>query len=241
MYYNTIQDTDNTENVIENQEYSPPTISEFYSDIEERRLEKSPNSKNIDSNERKAFLKQILNSHESHLWWLITAEAKEKAYATVTQLVIDAELLQEKEKKKAEQKDNYTTSTKPHTKSVWEDIFVYNNWTEILAIESNDRATHLYKLIDNRLFIDEWTSAWNRTMIVYNLDNQSILKEIKYYWQKEINENDNTLIYATMTYDKPENSETTCWEQEWYFQKHSFNYKTLKSENSWDIYCSYVE
>ena len=40
-------------------------------------------------------------------------------------------------------KNNYTTSTKSHDNSVWEDIFAYNNEEEILSIVSTDSPTYL--------------------------------------------------------------------------------------------------
>lgn len=146
-----------------------------------------------------------------------------------------------KVKTKTPIEDSYTTKTTPHKEAPGEDIFVYNNWEEIFSITSLDRPTYLHKLIENILFVDEWTSAGNRTIIVYNLKDKGIVLETQYYWELEINEESQTLIYPSMNYEKPEYTQTTCWEQEWYFQKYSFNYNTFQLEKTWKVYCSYVE
>lgn len=143
--------------------------------------------------------------------------------------------------KPIEVKNNFTTKTTPHKEAPGEDIFVYNNWQEILSIVSTNRATYLYELINNIMIVDEWTNAWNRNIIVYNLNTKNIILDDIYYGSFETNKDTNTIIYPKMNYDKPENSKVECWEQEWYFQKHKFNYQKLENTKIWEVYCSYVE
>jgi hypothetical protein len=70
--------------------YTPPTIEEFYTEIEKRWREKNSEADAMTDKDRQDILKNVLSSHESHLESLITIEMTEKAYSIVLQLVIDA-------------------------------------------------------------------------------------------------------------------------------------------------------
>lgn len=142
---------------------------------------------------------------------------------------------------------SYSVDVKERSGYPWEDIYVYNSyWNLVFSLENNDEPQYLFALYDKYLVLDSWTSASQRGLLVYDIENASKVFETDYYpWEYWLVLNDNVVTFykkiddsMLLNYTLPQ-----CKNEydNGYIEKYGYTLWEDKDDDLWDVQCAYFE
>lgn len=142
---------------------------------------------------------------------------------------------------------SYIVDTKARLDYPWEDIYVYNNYGNLVfSLENNNQPQYLFALYDKYLILDSGTSASKREMLVYDIEEAAKVYETDYYpWEKWLVLNDNNVTFYK------EIDQSMLWEyslpqceneyDNGYIEEYGYTIWEDQANDLWDIQCAYFE
>ena len=142
---------------------------------------------------------------------------------------------------------SYSVDVKERNEYPWEDIYVYNSYGNLVfSLENNDEPQYLFALYDKYLVLDSWTSASQRGLLVYDIENASKVFETDYYpWENWLVLNDNNItFYKEITKDLYWDYSLPSCQTEYdngYIENYWYTIWEDQANDLGDIQCAYFE
>ena len=140
--------------------------------------------------------------------------------------------------------NNYSVDTQMRWDNIWEDIFVYDNDGNLIFSLVNGEPQYLVDLFDNYLVIDSWTSASQRSMIVYNVETKNKIFETDYYpWEEWLVIWEWNIEYYKKVNESEFASLPECENEydNWYVERYWYDIWLDMDADLWDVRCAYFE
>lgn len=142
----------------------------------------------------------------------------------------------------------YTIKTGDRWENVWEDIFVYDeNDNLVLSLVDEEEPQYYFSLLWNYLVLDNWTSASQRLIQVYDIANGTKIFESDYYpWEDGLTQEWNTIRFFQRI-DNANLQDYTIWvicENEYdngYIELYWYELWKDSATSLWTIKCAYFE